>query len=61
MQTAKLKAKKGVKVRDPKTGQHLAEGGEVKPLNTYWRRRLNDGDVDIVAEPSKKGSGKKED
>lgn len=40
-----------VKVRDPRTGKHLAEKGETKPRNAYWLRRLKDGDVTEAQAP----------
>lgn len=55
--------KKGVKVRDPQTGQHLPEEGAVRSLNTYYDRRIKDGDLEVrdvpksvtkSAQPSKK-------
>lgn len=33
-----------LKVRKP-TGGHLAEAGEFVPDESYWRRRIADGDV----------------
>ena len=39
--------KKGVKVRDPQTGQHLPEEGAVRALNTYYDRRIKDGDLEV--------------
>ena len=57
MKTAYLKPVDGIQVRDPRTALHLAVEGEDKPLNTYWRRRLKDGDV-ILAEKKKAGKGK---
>lgn len=48
----------GLQVRDPATGAVLpAEGAEV-PLNTYWLRRLGDGDVREAIAP--KSTTKKE-
>ena len=38
-------------VRDPVTRLPLAAEGEAKPLDTYWSRRLVDGDVVIVEQP----------
>lgn len=32
-------------VRDPQTHQPLPADGDLKPLDTYWQRRLIDGDV----------------
>lgn len=36
-------------VRDPNDGTPLPAGGRDLPLTTFWRRRLRDGDVEIVA------------
>jgi hypothetical protein len=53
----------------PKTGSAFAarpgealpkEGAEV-PDNTFWRRRLKDGDVSLVLEKGVKNTAKKED
>jgi len=41
----RVKPAKGMLVRDPETGRHLATKGEKKPRNSYWLRRLNDADV----------------
>ena len=36
----------GLKVRDPKTKRHIPdEGIEVPDTDTFWNRRLADGDV----------------
>ena len=43
--TAMLKPVDHLVVRDPITRQPLAADGELKPLDTYWCRRLADGDV----------------
>lgn len=43
-----------LKVRKP-TGGHLAEQGEYVPDESYWRRRLNDGDV-VQADPPKEAA-----
>lgn len=32
-------------VRDPETYRALATTGETKPRNSYWLRRIKDGDV----------------
>lgn len=46
-----LKPQTGLKVKDPVTGKSLADDGETKPANTYWLRRLAEGDVvDVAAE-----------
>lgn len=39
-----LRPAAGKKVRRP-DGKHLAESGEAVELNSYWRRRLDAGDV----------------
>lgn len=48
MTTATLKPAPHLQVRDPVTRQPLAADGERKPLDTYWCRRLADGDVLLV-------------
>lgn len=42
----------GVKVRNPQDMAILPEAGAVMPLTTYWKRRINCGDV-IVGSPKK--------
>lgn len=39
-------------VPDPMTGRPLDAGGENKPLDPYWRRRLIDGDVTQGSPPA---------
>jgi len=39
----------GLKVRDPEQGDHIPADGRTVPDNSYWRRRLNDGDVTTKA------------
>lgn len=46
--TFKIKPKQGVTVKDPKTFKPLKPEGENKPRNTYWLRRVQDGDCTIV-------------
>lgn len=46
-----IPASPGLVVRDPITRQPLAADGEPKPLDTYWARRLRDGDV-LVQQPA---------
>ena len=41
----KVKPKQGVMVRDPETREPLKAEGEMKPRDTYWLRRIKDGDV----------------
>ena len=41
-----VKPAPGLKVRDPKTLRHIPEEGiEVPDTDTFWHRRLLDGDV----------------
>jgi len=61
-----IKPKAGLKIRHPKSKLFLQEEGEEVLLNTFWRRRLNDGDVievknevkEKVVEPKKEVSKK---
>lgn len=56
-ETITVKPAPGLVVRDPATRQALpAEGAEV-PRNTYWMRRLRDGDV-IEAQAAVKAASK---
>ncbi|MBA1445879.1 MAG: DUF2635 domain-containing protein [Chromatiales bacterium] len=48
-----LKPADGRLVRDPVTSKHLASNGEDKPRNSYWLRRLKDGDVVEAKRPRK--------
>ncbi|QPC44004.1 DUF2635 domain-containing protein [Kaustia mangrovi] len=41
-----------IKVRDPRTMDHIPEVGRNVPETPYWRRRLRDGDV-VTARPPK--------
>lgn len=43
-----LPARAGVTVRDPITREPLPAEGAEKPLDTYWSRRLVDGDVMVA-------------
>lgn len=43
-----VKPLKGLLVRMPVTMTPLPEGGAVVEWNTYWRRRLRDGSIEIV-------------
>lgn len=45
MRTIFIKPKGSLKVRDPRTGEHLPEAGTEKPRSHYWLRRIKDGDV----------------
>jgi len=50
MNILKVKPKdKDTIVRMPeKDNKRLAKNGEVVPDNSYWRRRLKDGDIELV-------------
>jgi hypothetical protein len=52
----------GRRVKDPFTFKVLAPEGEHKPDTSFWRRRLNDGDVVLgeVKEVSAKAARKQE-
>jgi hypothetical protein len=55
MQKIKLRpSKPGLKVSNPATNLHLKDEGEFIALTSYWRRRLNCGDVIEVKEEPKK-------
>ena len=55
MQTFKIKPKvKGKSVLDPITYKALKATGEVKPRNSYWLRRIKDGDVVEVSTATQK-------
>lgn len=49
--TAYLIPKPGLRMRDPQSLQLLPEEGAELPLTSYWRRRINDGDVSIGKPP----------
>lgn len=49
MNTVTLKPAAGVKVRLPDGSGHLAAEGEAVLMSSYWRRRIKDGDVEIVS------------
>ncbi len=42
----------GKKVRDIDRGDHLPPEGREVDMQTYWRRRINDGDVTIGKKPA---------
>lgn len=51
-----VKPAPGKRVRDPQSRQHIpAEGMEVSATDTYWVRRLQDGDV-VVVKPAAKAA-----
>ena len=43
-----IKPKDGLQVRKP-DGTHLKKDGEKIELNSYWRRRLADGSIEVIA------------
>lgn len=45
---------KDMVVRDPNTGTPLPAAGALVVWETFWQRRLNDGDISIEKEPSEK-------
>ncbi len=47
MNTVKIKPVKGRKVRKPDL-TYLAEKGESVQLDSYWQRRINQGDVQLI-------------
>lgn len=55
-----VKPKDGLRVRDPVKGSALPENGADVPDNTFWRRRISDGDVSVV-KPSATSAKKKGD
>jgi hypothetical protein len=58
--TFTIKPKEGVTVKDPKTLEPLKTSGESKPRNTYWLRRVNDGDCTVVDTSTKQTTTKKD-
>ncbi len=44
-----VKPKEGLKVLRPDNGRALDPAGEAVPKNTFWMRRIADGDVVEVA------------
>lgn len=43
-----LKPKEGLIILNPLTKLNLKVEGDLVDMNTYWRRRILDGDVEIV-------------
>lgn len=54
MKTIFIKPSANMVVRDPATFAPLSVEGEEKPDNAYWRRRLQEGSVEIVDQSSPK-------
>ena len=44
----KVKPKEGLKVFNPATKLHIDESGTLIVWSTYWQRRFNDGEIEIV-------------
>ncbi|HCM7542617.1 MULTISPECIES: DUF2635 domain-containing protein [Klebsiella pneumoniae complex] len=55
-----VKPKDGLSVRCPVRGEALPKEGAYVPDNTFWRRRLKDGDVIPVQEKGVKSTTQKE-
>ena len=55
----KLKPAGDLIVRDPATKLPLSKSGEMKELNTFWNRRIKDGDVEVVETVKKPASSSK--
>lgn len=51
-----VKPNNGLSVRCPVKGTSLPKDGAEVPDNTFWRRRLSDGDV-VVAKPKAAAKG----
>lgn len=64
MKMVKVKPCKGFRVRKP-DGDFLKDEGEMVPASTYWQRRLNFGEIELVGvnakEQPKKEEPKKEE
>lgn len=58
MKTAILKPTNGATVRDPDTFEKLPQEGAEKPLESYWLRRIQCGDV-VLVEPETSGTKQK--
>jgi hypothetical protein len=53
----RVKPRSGLKVRDPLTRMHLPdEGGDV-PDDSFWRRRLRSGDVELLEDRAAEPAG----
>ncbi|BBV77023.1 hypothetical protein STW0522RAO56_30770 [Raoultella planticola] len=56
-----VKPKDGLSVRCPVRGEALPKEGAEVPDNTFWRRRLKDGDVSLVQKGVKNTAQKEDD
>lgn len=54
-----VKPKDGLSVRCPVRGEALPPSGAEVPDNTFWKRRLRDGDVTLVEAKKTKNEGGK--
>ena len=52
MRFVTVKPAPGCKVRDPLTSESLPEKGREVPLNAFWQRRIESGDV-VPVEPAR--------
>lgn len=59
MSTVLLKPKADMSIRAPR-GDVLPKEGREEELDSYWRRRIEDGDVEIVAAAPAKTNKAKE-
>ncbi len=51
-----VRPREGLIVPDPDRHDTLPPGGRLVPLDAFWKRRLNDGDVVLSTETKKKES-----
>lgn len=57
-----VKPAPGLKVRDPRSKLHIpADGVEVPDTDTYWARRVRDGDVVVVTQTKAAAAAKGKD
>lgn len=49
-----IKPRAGLRVPDPATGQPLPEDGARVADTSYWRRRIADGDAEIIKAQAEK-------
>jgi hypothetical protein len=55
-----IKPRLGLIIRDPNTLEILPEQGKDVNLDTYWRRRIANGDIEIQEQKPKKEHKKSE-
>ena len=56
MQTFKIKPVKGMTIINPATMRPLPDEGADVPRNTFWLRRLQDEEIEIVQEKPAKNA-----